>query len=58
MVDTLAIKCKRAVEYADVKGLIMAGGVSANRKLRARVDELMTGMGGRGLLPARRVVHG
>ena len=29
----------------------MAGGVSANRKLRARVDELMADMGGRAYYP-------
>ncbi|MDJ0740546.1 MAG: tRNA (adenosine(37)-N6)-threonylcarbamoyltransferase complex transferase subunit TsaD [Gammaproteobacteria bacterium] len=51
VVDTLAIKCRRAVEQAGVRALVMAGGVSANRKLRARVDELMANLGGRAYYP-------
>jgi N6-L-threonylcarbamoyladenine synthase len=38
VVDTLLIKCRRAVEAAGAQRLIMAGGVSANRRLRARMD--------------------
>jgi len=41
VVDTLAIKCKRALEQTGFKRLVMAGGVSANRTLRARMEELM-----------------
>ena len=33
------------------QGLVMAGGVSANRKLRARVDSLMADLGGRAYYP-------
>jgi N6-L-threonylcarbamoyladenine synthase len=51
VVDTLAIKCRRAVEQTGVKGLVMAGGVSANRQLRARVDALMADLGGRAYYP-------
>ena len=51
VVDTLAIKCRRAVELADCRALVMAGGVSANRKLRARVDHLMAELGGRAFYP-------
>ena len=51
VVDTLAIKCRRAVEQAGCQALVMAGGVSANRRLRARVDELMAGLGGRAYYP-------
>jgi len=35
VVDTLVIKCRRALEQEGLKTLVMAGGVSANRKLRA-----------------------
>lgn len=34
VVDTIVIKCRRAVEAAGVKTLVMAGGVAANRRLR------------------------
>jgi len=51
VVETLAIKCRRAVEQTGSKALVMAGGVSANRALRARVDALMSGLGGRAYYP-------
>jgi N6-L-threonylcarbamoyladenine synthase len=51
VVDTLAIKCRRAVEQTGSRALIMAGGVSANRTLRARVDQLMADLGGRAYYP-------
>ncbi len=35
VVDTLMIKCKRALDQTGFKRLVMAGGVSANRTLRA-----------------------
>ena len=40
-VDTLIIKCRRAMEQTGYKQLVMAGGVSANRSLRARLGEQM-----------------
>lgn len=40
VVDTLFIKCRRALEQAGRKRLIVAGGVGANRRLRARLAEL------------------
>ncbi|MEG1690978.1 MAG: tRNA (adenosine(37)-N6)-threonylcarbamoyltransferase complex transferase subunit TsaD, partial [Hafnia sp.] len=46
VVDTLAIKCKRALEQTGFKRLVMAGGVSANRTLRARLAEMMKKRGG------------
>lgn len=46
VVDTLAIKCKRALEQTGFKRLVMAGGVSANRTLRARLAEMMQKRGG------------
>lgn len=38
VVDTLFIKCRRAVEQTGIEHLVMAGGVSANTKLRERLD--------------------
>ncbi len=38
--DTLAIKCRRAIEQTGFDTLVVAGGVSANRRLRARLDAL------------------
>jgi N6-L-threonylcarbamoyladenine synthase len=51
VVDTLAIKCRRAVEQTGSRALVMAGGVSANSELRARVDRLMGDLGGRAYYP-------
>jgi len=42
VVDTLMIKCKRALDQTGFKRLVMAGGVSANRTLRTRMEEMMT----------------
>ena len=38
-VDTLLIKCRRALMACDCDHLVMAGGVSANRRLRQRLEE-------------------
>lgn len=46
VVDTLAIKCKRALEQSGFKRLVMAGGVSANRTLRAKMEEVLKQRGG------------
>jgi N6-L-threonylcarbamoyladenine synthase len=40
VVDTLAIKCRRALEQTGLNQLVMVGGVSANKKLRARLQDL------------------
>ncbi|WP_446470459.1 tRNA (adenosine(37)-N6)-threonylcarbamoyltransferase complex transferase subunit TsaD [Xenorhabdus stockiae] len=40
VVDTLVIKCKRALEQTGFKRLVMAGGVSANRTLRIRMQNM------------------
>jgi N6-L-threonylcarbamoyladenine synthase len=37
VVDTLVIKCQRALEATDARTLVVAGGVGANRRLRARM---------------------
>ena len=38
VVDTLAIKCARALQAADTNTLVAAGGVAANQRLRARLQ--------------------
>lgn len=40
VVDTLFIKCRRALEQAGRDRLVVAGGVGANQRLRARLAEL------------------
>ena len=40
VVDTLLIKCRRALEQTGHTTLVMAGGVSANRRLRGRLREM------------------
>ena len=46
VVDTLAIKCKRALKQTGLKRLVIAGGVSANKQLRQTLAELMQQLGG------------
>ncbi|PKF49382.1 tRNA (adenosine(37)-N6)-threonylcarbamoyltransferase complex transferase subunit TsaD [Enterovibrio nigricans] len=46
VVDTLVIKCKRALKQSGMKRIVIAGGVSANRHLRAKLEELAKSMGG------------
>ena len=46
VVDTLVIKCRRAVRETGHKRLILAGGVSANRRLRERIKLVMEEEGG------------
>ena len=38
VVDTLVIKCRRALEHTGYKRLIIAGGVSANHRLREKLE--------------------
>ena len=51
VVDTLAIKCERALDEAGCDTLVVAGGVSANRRLRARLQEMAAKRGGRACFP-------
>ncbi|WP_297830207.1 tRNA (adenosine(37)-N6)-threonylcarbamoyltransferase complex transferase subunit TsaD [Thermomonas sp.] len=51
VVDTLAIKCERALDAAESDTLIVAGGVGANKRLRARLTELCERRGGRACFP-------
>lgn len=46
VVDTLAIKCRRALDDTGFKRLVIAGGVSANLTLRERLAEVMAKRGG------------
>ena len=38
--DTLSIKCRRALKETGLRRLVLAGGVSANRRLRQRMESL------------------
>lgn len=40
VVDTLVIKCRRALEQTECKRLVIAGGVSANKRLRAALEAM------------------
>jgi len=51
VVDTLAIKCERALDEAGCDTLVVAGGVGANRRLRARLQEMAGRRGGRACFP-------
>ncbi|MGB0899371.1 MAG: tRNA (adenosine(37)-N6)-threonylcarbamoyltransferase complex transferase subunit TsaD, partial [Psychrobium sp.] len=51
VVDTLAIKCKRALKESGLKCLVVAGGVSANRHLREQLEAMMTSRGGEVFYP-------
>jgi len=55
VVDTLAIKCQRALDAAGCDVLIVAGGVGANKRLRARLTQMCEQRGGRACFP--RPVH-
>ena len=46
VVETLAIKCRRALKATRLKRLIIAGGVGANRRLRERLREMTAELGG------------
>ncbi|MBA1242940.1 tRNA (adenosine(37)-N6)-threonylcarbamoyltransferase complex transferase subunit TsaD [Pseudomonas japonica] len=52
VVETLVIKCKRALKQTGLKTLVIAGGVSANKALRASLES-MTGQLGGGVFYAR-----
>jgi N6-L-threonylcarbamoyladenine synthase len=51
VVDTLVIKCRRALEQTGRKQLVIAGGVSANLSLRKQLGQLMTKLGGKVYYP-------
>ncbi|PXX88976.1 tRNA (adenosine(37)-N6)-threonylcarbamoyltransferase complex transferase subunit TsaD [Marinobacter vulgaris] len=45
VVDTLTIKCRRALEQTCSKRLVIAGGVSANKRLRAGMEKMADKLG-------------
>ncbi|MFC3034168.1 tRNA (adenosine(37)-N6)-threonylcarbamoyltransferase complex transferase subunit TsaD [Pseudoalteromonas fenneropenaei] len=51
VIDTLAIKCKRALKETGIKRLVIAGGVSANIALREKLERMMKGMQGQVYYP-------
>lgn len=51
VVETLAIKCGRALDEAGCDTLIVAGGVGANKRLRARLQTMAQQRGGRVCFP-------
>ena len=52
VVSTLVIKCRRALEQEDLSRLVMAGGVSANRNLRAQLEASLGSRGAQVYYPA------
>ena len=51
VVDTLSIKCKRALEHCDLNRLVIAGGVSANTSLREKLAVTTQKLGGNVFYP-------
>eukprot|EP01093_Parvamoeba_rugata_P016356 TRINITY_DN608_c0_g1_i5.p1 TRINITY_DN608_c0_g1~~TRINITY_DN608_c0_g1_i5.p1 ORF type:complete len:227 (+),score=65.98 TRINITY_DN608_c0_g1_i5:2332-3012(+) len=51
VIDTLVIKCKRALKQTGINRLVIAGGVSANVQLRAQLERVMQGMKGQVYYP-------
>jgi N6-L-threonylcarbamoyladenine synthase len=51
VVDTLAIKCKRALKHTNLKRLVIAGGVSANKQLREDLAVMMKSIKGEVFYP-------
>ncbi|OOF84219.1 tRNA (adenosine(37)-N6)-threonylcarbamoyltransferase complex transferase subunit TsaD [Rodentibacter ratti] len=51
VIDTLAIKCKRALKETGYRRLVIAGGVSANKKLRETLAEMMKDLKGEVFYP-------
>jgi len=51
VVDTLAIKCRRALRQTGLSRLVVAGGVGANSRLRQRLQELTAAEGGQVYYP-------
>lgn len=51
VVDTFIIKCRRALKETGLKELVVAGGVSANKQLRAGLHSLMEEVNGKVYFP-------
>lgn len=54
VVDTLVIKCRRALKASGRTRLVVAGGVSANRRLRETLDAALARQGARAFYPRGR----
>lgn len=54
VVDTLIIKCRRALKASGRERLVVAGGVSANRRLRETLDAAMAKIGAQVFYPRGR----
>jgi len=52
VVETLIIKCKRAVQHTQINRLVVAGGVGANSALRSGLQEWIKGLKGEVYFPA------
>jgi N6-L-threonylcarbamoyladenine synthase len=52
VVDTLVIKCKRALKQTNLKRIVIAGGVSANKHLRAELKVLADKLRGQVYYPS------
>ncbi len=52
VVDTLKIKCKRALESSGRQTLVVAGGVGANQRLRESLKSMTSGLNARVFFPA------
>ena len=46
VVETLTIKCRRALEQEGLRSLVIAGGVSANQSLRQSLEDMLQELGG------------
>jgi N6-L-threonylcarbamoyladenine synthase len=46
VVDTLVIKCRRALQHTQLQRLVIAGGVAANHTLRAKLQRVIAQTGG------------
>jgi N6-L-threonylcarbamoyladenine synthase len=51
VVDTLVIKCQRAMQERAINTLVAAGGVSANRQLRLELQKRVNDLGGKVYFP-------
>lgn len=51
VIDTIAIKCKRALAQCGLNRLVIAGGVSANKELREKLEKLMGKLNGQVYYP-------
>jgi N6-L-threonylcarbamoyladenine synthase len=51
VVDTLSIKCERALKQTGQRRLVVAGGVGANKRLRARLKDMTARLGGETFYP-------